>query len=147
MLGLIQRVRSARVDVAGECIAEIAQGSLVLVGVQPEDSAKTAQKLAHKLVNYRLFADSSGKTNLSVKDINGGLLLVPQFTLAANTASGLRPSFSSAAPPELAEDLFNQVVAYCRDIHPQVQQGQFGADMQVSLCNDGPVTYMIEIPD
>jgi len=145
MLGLIQRVSSADVRVTGKRIAEIARGSLVLVGVQPEDTPQTAERLGEKLLKYRLFADASGKTNLSVIDIEGGILLVPQFTLAANTQKGLRPSFSSAAKPDIANQLFQHLFHYCQSKYHNVQQGQFGADMQVSLCNDGPVTFLLEV--
>ena len=145
MLGLIQRVTEASVEVDNEIIAEIAQGSLVLVGVQPTDTPAEVKKLGDKLLNYRIFADSDGKTNLSLIDINGGLLLVPQFTLAADTRKGLRPSFSSAAVPALAEQLFSQLVNYCQSQYPSVEQGKFGADMQVRLCNDGPLTFSIEV--
>ena len=145
MLGLIQRVKFAEVHVAGESVGRIEQGAMVLVGMQPADNKQLAEKLVHKLLNYRLFADADGKTNLSLQDINGGLLLVPQFTLAADTRKGLRPSFSSAAPPVLAKTLFDYLVEHSRSLYHNVEQGQFGADMQVSLCNDGPVTYSLEI--
>ena len=145
MLGLVQRVKYAEVHVAGQSVGRIEQGAMVLVGMQPSDNKQLAEKLAHKLLNYRLFADADGKTNLSLQDINGGLLLVPQFTLAADTRKGLRPSFSSAAPPVLAKQLFDYLVEHSRTIYHNVEQGQFGADMQVSLCNDGPVTYSLEI--
>ena len=145
MLGLIQRVTSANVVVSGEVIGEISAGSMVLVGVQPTDTMAQVHKLGDKLLNYRIFADADGKTNLSLLDVNGGLLLVPQFTLAADTRKGLRPSFSSAAPPQLAAELFQQLVDYCHSKHPHVSQGEFGADMQVSLCNDGPLTFLLEV--
>lgn len=145
MLGLIQRVNYAEVHVAGQSVGRIEQGAMVLVGIQPEDNEKLAEKLGHKLLNYRLFADENDKTNCSLLDINGGLLLVPQFTLAADTRKGLRPSFSSAASPNLAAELFTYLVSHCQSLYENVEQGQFGADMQVSLCNDGPVTYWLEI--
>ncbi|BCD85202.1 D-aminoacyl-tRNA deacylase [Pseudomonas solani] len=144
MKGLLQRVSAARVDVAGETIGAIDQGLLVLVGVEPQDSQASADKLLHKLLNYRVFADAEGKTNLSLGAVGGGLLLVSQFTLAADTRSGLRPSFSSAAPPALGEELFDYLVAQARLKHPQVATGRFGADMQVHLVNDGPVTFLLE---
>ena len=144
MLGLIQRVKYANVVVNNEVVGEIAIGSMVLVGVQPSDTSSEVKKLGDKLLNYRIFADAEGKTNLSLLDVNGGLLLVPQFTLAADTRKGLRPSFSSAAKPELAAELFKQLVDYCHSKYAKVEQGQFGADMQVSLCNDGPLTFLIE---
>ncbi len=145
MLGLIQRVNEASVEVNNEIIGSINTGSLVLIGVQPSDTYAEVKKLGDKLLNYRIFADQQGKTNLSLKDINGGLLLVPQFTLAADTRKGLRPSFSSAAQPELASQLFNQLVEYCTSQYPEIAQGQFGADMKVRLCNDGPLTFLIEV--
>ncbi len=144
MKGLLQRVSAARVDVAGETIGAIDQGLLVLVGVEPQDSQASADKLLHKLLNYRVFADAEGKMNLSLGAVGGGLLLVSQFTLAADTRSGLRPSFSSAAPPALGEELFDYLVAQARLKHPQVATGRFGADMQVHLVNDGPVTFLLE---
>ena len=145
MLGLIQRVSHGRVEISDQVVGSIKQGSLVLIGVQPEDSSEHVKKLGDKLLNYRIFPDHEGKTNLSLIDINGGLLLVPQFSLAADTRKGLRPSFSSAAKPEHAQRLFDELVAYCRANYPHVEQGQFGADMQVSLCNDGPLTFMITV--
>lgn len=144
MKGLLQRVSAARVDVAGETVGAIDQGLLVLVGVEPQDSQASADKLLHKLLNYRVFADSEGKMNLSLGAVGGGLLLVSQFTMAADTRSGLRPSFSSAAPPALGEELFDYLVAQARLKHPQVATGRFGADMQVHLVNDGPVTFLLE---
>lgn len=145
MKALIQRVRSARVEVAQEVVGSIAQGLLVLVGVEPDDTPACADKLLHKLLNYRVFGDANGKMNLSLKDVQGGLLLVSQFTLVADTQSGLRPSFSKAAPPALGEALFDDLVSKARAAHPQVATGQFGADMQVHLINDGPVTFMFEV--
>lgn len=144
MKGLIQRVRAARVEVAGEVVGAIDQGLLVLVGVEPHDTPATADKLLHKLLNYRVFADQDGKMNRSLKDVEGGLLLVSQFTLAADTKSGLRPSFSTAAPPALGEELFNHLLDRARAQHGQVASGRFGADMQVHLINDGPVTFLLE---
>ena len=144
MKGLLQRVRGARVEVAGEIVGAIDQGLLVLVAVEPADTIESADKLLHKLLNYRVFSDDDGKMNLSLKDIGGGLLLVSQFTLAADTQSGLRPSFSTAAPPALAEVLFDYVVAQAQRLHGQVATGRFGADMQVHLVNDGPVTFLLQ---
>ncbi|MGG5873654.1 D-aminoacyl-tRNA deacylase [Pseudomonas peli] len=144
MKALIQRVRGARVDVAGEVVGAIDQGLLVLVGVEPQDTPASVEKILHKLLNYRVFSDAAGKMNLSLSDIGGGLLLVSQFTLAADTKSGLRPSFSSAASPALGAELFDLLVAQARAKHPQVATGQFGADMQVHLVNDGPVTFLLE---
>ncbi|MHA6478821.1 D-aminoacyl-tRNA deacylase [Stutzerimonas sp. KH-1] len=144
MKGLIQRVRQARVEVAGEVVGAIDQGLLVLVGVEREDDQARADKLLHKLLNYRVFSDEQGKMNRSLKDIGGGLLLVSQFTLAADTRSGLRPSFSSAAPPAQGEALYDYLLAQARDQHPLVACGRFGAEMQVHLANDGPVTFLLE---
>ncbi|TFF41351.1 D-aminoacyl-tRNA deacylase [Pseudomonas sp. RIT623] len=145
MKGLIQRVRGARVEVAGEIVGAIDQGLLALVAVEPEDSPEHADKLLHKLLNYRVFSDEQGKMNRSLKDVGGGLLLVSQFTLAADTRSGMRPSFSTAAPPALGAELFDYLLLQARRQHPQVASGRFGADMQVHLVNDGPVTFMLQI--
>ena len=142
---LIQRVRGARVEVQGEIVGAIDQGLLALVGIEPQDDAQTLAKGLQRLLSYRVFADAAGKMNLSLKDVNGGLLLVSQFTLAADTSSGLRPSFSTAAPPAQGLALFEQLVALAREQHPQVASGRFGADMQVYLVNDGPVTFLLEI--
>ena len=144
MKGLLQRVRGARVEVAGEIVGAIDQGLLVLVAVEPGDTVESADKLLHKLLNYRVFSDDDGKMNLSLKDIDGGLLLVSQFTLAADTKSGLRPSFSTAAPPALAESLFNHLLGEAKRLHTNVASGRFGADMQVHLVNDGPVTFLLQ---
>ena len=144
MRGLLQRVSGARVEVAGEIVGSIDQGLLVLVAVEPGDTEASAAKLLHKLLNYRVFSDAEGKMNLSLADIGGGLLLVSQFTLAADTKSGLRPGFSTAAPPALAEALFNHLLGEARRLHPTVESGRFGADMQVHLVNDGPVTFLLQ---
>ena len=144
MKGLLQRVRGARVEVEGEIVGSIDRGLLVLVAVEPGDTREHADKLLHKLLNYRVFSDPQGKMNLSLKDIGGGLLLVSQFTLAADTRSGLRPSFSSAAPPAHGEALYDYLLARARDQHPEVACGRFGAEMQVHLVNDGPVTFLLE---
>lgn len=145
MKGLLQRVRSARVEVDAEIVGAVDQGLLVLVAVEPGDTRAHADKLLHKLLNYRVFSDERGKMNLSLKDIQGGLLLVSQFTLAADTQSGLRPSFSSAAPPALGAELFEYLLGQARALHGTVESGRFGADMQVHLVNDGPVTFMLQI--
>jgi D-tyrosyl-tRNA(Tyr) deacylase len=144
MKALLQRVTQARVEVAGRVVGAIDQGLLVLVGVEPQDSQASADKLLQKLLNYRVFADAAGKTNLSLRDVNGGLLLVSQFTLVADTNSGLRPSFSSAAPPALAAQLFDYLLAQAQQLHPKVASGEFAADMQVHLTNDGPVTFLLQ---
>lgn len=145
MIGLIQRVSSARVDIAGETVASIRQGLLVLVGVEPEDSEARAERLLQRLLGYRVFADPAGRMNMSLSDIGGGLLLVPQFTLAADTRKGMRPGFSTAAPPALGEALFNHLCRLAEDQYPDVGCGRFGADMQVSLVNDGPVTFWLQV--
>ncbi|AGN80901.1 MULTISPECIES: D-aminoacyl-tRNA deacylase [Pseudomonas] len=145
MRGLLQRVRGARVEVAGEVVGAIDQGLLVLVAVEPEDSREQADKLLHKLLNYRVFSDEQGKMNLSLKDVGGDLLLVSQFTLAADTRNGMRPSFSTAAPPALGAELFDYLLQRAKSQHANVASGQFGADMQVHLVNDGPVTFMLQI--
>lgn len=144
MKGLIQRVSQAQVKVDDEVVGAIDQGILLLLGVEQKDSTQEADKLLHKVLNYRIFADEQGKMNLSVKDIGGGLLIVSQFTLAAETKKGLRPSFSSAASPTLAQDLYNYFVVQAKQQHIIVETGIFAADMKVSLCNDGPVTFMLE---
>lgn len=144
MKGLLQRVTSARVEVAGETVGSIEQGLLVLVAVEPGDTEANAIKLLHKLLNYRVFSDSEGKMNQSLADMGGGLLLVSQFTLAADTQNGLRPSFSTAAPPALAKPLFEHLLSEAKRLHPRVASGQFGADMQVHLINDGPVTFLLQ---
>lgn len=145
MKGLLQRVASARVEVAGEVVGAIDQGLLVLVAVEPGDTRAHADKLLHKLLNYRVFSDELGKMNRSLSDVAGGLLLVSQFTLAADTQSGLRPSFSTAAPPVLAAELFDYLLERARSVHGSVACGTFGADMQVHLVNDGPVTFLLQV--
>ena len=145
MLGLIQRVKNAAVDVAGERVGEIDQGVLLLLGIEKNDTQTTVDKLIDKLLAYRIFADEQNKMNCSVQQVNGGILVVSQFTLAADTKKGLRPSFSSAATPVVAEELYNYFVAQLRSKHPNVATGIFAADMQVSLVNDGPVTFMLQM--
>ncbi|QRY80046.1 D-tyrosyl-tRNA(Tyr) deacylase [Pseudomonas sp. PDNC002] len=144
MKGLIQRVRGARVEVEGEIVGAIDHGLLALVGVEPQDDEDSVNRLLHKLLNYRVFGDDEGKMNLSLSDVGGGLLLVSQFTLAADTRKGLRPSFSSAAHPEKGAALFDLLVEQARARHPLVATGRFGANMQVHLVNDGPVTFLLE---
>lgn len=143
MIGLIQRVSWAKVVVNDKTIAQIEQGILVLIGMEKSDDHKHADKLLHRLFNYRIFADSEDKMNLSVSDIHGGILLVPQFTLAADTKKGLRPSFSSAMPAAQAAQLFAYIVQQSQTRYDQVAIGEFGADMKVSLLNDGPVTFLL----
>lgn len=145
MIGLLQRVSEARVSVAGETICEIGSGLLVLVGVEQGDDEARAERLLQKLLDYRVFADDAGRMNRSLRDNGGGLLLVPQFTLAADTRKGLRPSFTAAAPPEQARALFEYLVDQALAAHPRVAAGQFGADMQVALVNDGPVTFSLQV--
>lgn len=144
MIALLQRVKQASVEVNNQCIAEIDHGLLVFVGFEKDDSSAMIERLVGRVLNYRLFADADDKMNLSVKQVNGGLLLVPQFTLAANTQKGLRPSFASAASPDIGYQLFNEFVDAANKQHPKVCTGQFGADMQVKLINDGPVTFWLQ---
>ena len=145
MKALIQRVSGAKVDVAGETIGEIGQGLLVLLAVERNDDKNCAEKLAEKLVSYRVFSDAEQRMNLSLRDIAGELLLVSQFTLAAETKKGLRPGFSSAAAPDKAEALYNFMAAAIKEKSIAVQTGRFGANMQLSLINDGPVTFLLEV--
>jgi len=144
LIGLLQRVSRASVNVAGQTIAQIDAGLLVLVGVQKTDTQARADRLLQRLLGYRVFADEQDRMNLSLGDTGGGLLLVPQFTLAADTRKGARPSFSSAAPPELGQQLFDYLLQQAREQHPDVEAGRFGADMKVELLNDGPVTFWLE---
>lgn len=146
MIGLLQRVSHARVSVAGETVGEIERGLLVLVAVQQGDSAEQARRLADRLLAYRVFEDEGGRMNLDVTQIDGGLLLVPQFTLAADTGKGNRPSFSRAADPERGREMFEACVAAARDRWDKVATGRFGANMDVELLNQGPVTFWLEIP-
>jgi D-tyrosyl-tRNA(Tyr) deacylase len=144
MIGLLQRVNSARVTVNGETVGSIGRGLLVLVGVERNDDEARADRLLERLLGYRVFADEAGKMNLSVRDAGGGLLLVPQFTLAADTSTGTRPGFSPAADPESGRRLFEYLCQQARERHAPVETGRFGADMQVALVNDGPVTFWLE---
>lgn len=146
MIGLLQRVSNASVEVAGATVAAIDQGLLVLIGVERDDDEATAERLLERLLGYRVFPDAAGKMNLSVVDVGGGLLLVPQFTLAADTRKGMRASFTPAASPEDGERLFGFLLERARVRHPTVEAGVFGADMKVSLVNDGPVTFWLEAP-
>ncbi|EAQ65745.1 D-tyrosyl-tRNA(Tyr) deacylase [Marinomonas sp. MED121] len=141
---LIQRAKQASVTVAGEVIGAIDHGQMVLVGIEKADTEADLQRLADKLLKYRMFGDEEGKMNLNVKQVEGGVLLVSQFTLAAETKKGLRPGFSTAAVPAEAERLFNVFVDMVRKQHDKVATGEFGADMQVALINDGPVTFMLD---
>jgi len=145
MIALIQRVTNAQVVVKNQTIGKIDQGILVLIGVEPNDDHGKADNLLRRLLGYRIFSDHEEKMNLSVEDINGGVLLVPQFTLAANTKKGMRPSFTSAAPPALAKQLFDYLIVKANAKNNKIETGTFGADMQVSLCNDGPVTFWLQV--
>jgi len=144
MIGLLQRVNESQVVVDGEITGQIGRGLLVLIGVSKGDDERKADRLLERLLGYRVFPDEAGKMNRSLADIAGGLLLVPQFTLAADTRKGMRPSFSGAAPPEEGRRLFDHLVEQARQSHSLVETGVFGADMQVSLVNDGPVTFWLE---
>ena len=144
MIGLLQRVTHAMVEVENETIGEIGPGLLVLVGVQKTDDEGRADRLLERLLGYRVFADDAGRMNRSLKDTGGGLLLVPQFTLPADTRKGTRPGFSTAAPPEQGRRLFHYLLDQAARQHVPVDSGRFGADMQVSLTNDGPVTFWLE---
>jgi len=145
VIGLIQRVSSAAVVVDGSPVGEIARGILLLLGVEREDDLTRCHKLADKVMSYRIFPDGDGRMNLSLKDIGGDLLVVSQFTLAADTRKGLRPSFTPAASSALAEELYEEFARYCTGHVGKVDTGQFGADMKVSLCNDGPVTFLLQV--
>ena len=145
MLALIQRVSSASVVVDDVTIGRIDRGLLLLLGIQKPDDESLVEKLVNKSLNYRVFGDDKGHMNLSLLDIEGGLLVVPQFTIAADTKKGLRPSFSSAASPDRAEALYDQFVSCAQSAFPTVATGKFGADMKVSLLNDGPVTFMLQV--
>lgn len=145
MKGLLQRVAQARVEVDGEVVGAIDQGLLVLVGIEPGDTQASADKLIQRLLKYRVFNDAQGRMNASLQDVQGGLLLVSQFTLAADTQKGLRPGFSTAAPPGQAEQLFDYLLGQARGLHSPVATGRFGADMQVHLVNDGPVTFLLQV--
>jgi D-tyrosyl-tRNA(Tyr) deacylase len=145
MLALVQRVSEARVEVAGRTVGAIGAGLLVLVCAEPADGTAQADKLVDKLLKLRIFGDEGGKMNRSVQDLGGGLLIVSQFTLAADTSGGNRPSFSGAAPPELGRALYERAVQRARELHPVVATGEFGAMMRVSLVNDGPVTIPMRV--
>jgi D-tyrosyl-tRNA(Tyr) deacylase len=144
MIGLLQRVSSARVTINGEATGSIGRGLVVLVGVERDDDEARADRLLERLLGYRVFPDEAGKMNRSVRDIGGGMLLVPQFTLAADTAKGMRASFTPAADPDTGRRLFGYLVQQAREQYPKIETGQFGADMQVTLTNDGPVTFWLQ---
>jgi len=145
MIGLRQRVPSATVDIGPDTVGPIGTGLTVLIGVERGDTERTGDRLVERLVGYRVFPDDHGKMNLSVADIGAGLLLVPQFTLPADTRKGARPSLSGAAPPDEGQRLFEHVVRRARALHPLVETGRFGAHMKVSITNDGPVTFTLRV--
>ena len=145
MIGLIQRVTRAKVEVDSQAVAQIDRGILALIGVEKQDTSATAERLAQRIIQYRIFPDADGKMNLSLQDTGGELLLVPQFTLPADTRKGNRPSFSSAAPPEMGQRLFRELAGFAREAQVSVQTGVFGANMQVGLTNDGPVTFWLQV--
>lgn len=145
MIALVQRVRQARVEVAGAVVGAIGPGLLVLVCAEPADTPEMASRMLDKLLRLRIFSDAAGRMNLSLQDVNGGLLLVSQFTLAADTTRGNRPSFTAAAAPDLGRALFDELLRLARERHSLVQAGEFGADMQVHLVNDGPVTIPLRL--
>lgn len=144
MIALIQRVSEASVRIGGEVAGSIGPGILALVAVEAGDTPRAVERTLERLLGYRVFPDSRGRMNLGLRDTGGGLLLVPQFTLAADTRKGMRPSFSGAAPPELGAECFDLLVSRARAAHPVVAAGRFGADMQVALINDGPVTFWLQ---
>ncbi len=146
MRALLQRVSSARVEVGGRCVGEIGTGLLVFLGLDRGDDCAIAERMAERILAYRVFPDPAGRMNLSVADAAGGVLLVSQFTLSADTSRGLRPGFSTAMPPGEAEPLYDHILQALRERHARVAAGAFGADMQVSLTNDGPVTFLLQIP-
>jgi D-tyrosyl-tRNA(Tyr) deacylase len=145
VIGLLQRVNEACVMVDGKSIAAIGRGLLVLVGVERDDDERVAERLLERLLSYRVFPDEDMRMNRSLRDVEGALLLVPQFTLSADTRKGTRPSFTPAAPPEVGMSLFAHVATRAAAIHPRVACGRFGADMQVALVNDGPVTFWLQV--
>ena len=145
MIALIQRVNYAKVVIEGQLYSEIKKGVLALIGIEKEDTNATAEKLLERILSYRIFADDEDKMNLSVKDIEGEVMLVSQFTLAAATDKGLRPSFSSAMPPDVAKTIFNHLVDVAKTNYAKIGTGQFGNEMKISLENDGPVTFRLEV--
>jgi D-tyrosyl-tRNA(Tyr) deacylase len=144
VIALIQRVTHAEVVVEGECVGRIDAGLLALIGIEPKDDLTNVARMAQRLLGYRVFQDADDRMNLSVRDVDGGLLLVPQFTLAADTRKGTRPGFSTAAPPDQAARLFDALVTEARRQHAVVETGRFGAEMHVSLTNHGPVTFRLD---
>lgn len=144
MIALLQRVTQAKVVVNGDVVGEVGHGLLVLLGVERADDEAKADRLLQRLLSYRVFEDHAGKMNLSLQQIEGELLVIPQFTLPADTRKGTRPSFTPAAPPDEGERLYNYFIRQARQYHPAIETGQFGADMQVSLTNSGPVTFWLQ---
>ena len=145
MISIIQRVTHANVSISGSEVGKIERGIMALIAVEKNDTEKSACRLLERILNYRIFPDQNDRMNLNLKTIQGGLLLVPQFTLAADTNSGNRPSFTPAATPEKGEQLFNYLVTHAKQLYPMTETGAFGADMQVSLLNDGPVTFTLTV--
>jgi D-tyrosyl-tRNA(Tyr) deacylase len=145
MIALLQRVSSASVTVEGAVVGAIDSGLLVLIGIQPADTEAKGEQLLRRVLDYRVFADADGRMNRSLREVSGGLLLVSQFTLAADTTRGLRPSFTSAAAPDIARHLFDSLLRFANSIYAPVASGVFGADMKVALVNDGPVTFWLEV--
>lgn len=145
MIALIQRVKHAKVEVSGEVVGEISQGILVLLGVEKNDDQAKAKKLSQKVLNYRIFSDENDKMNLNVQQVQGALLIVSQFTLVADTQSGNRPSFSSGASPQLGQEMYQYFIECCQQTETPCESGRFGADMQVTLVNDGPVTFQLQV--
>jgi D-tyrosyl-tRNA(Tyr) deacylase len=143
MITIIQRVATAHVSVDGQTLGAIERGIMALVAVEPDDDEQSAARLLERILNYRIFPDAGGRMNLALKDVAGGLLLIPQFTLAADTCKGNRPSFSGAAAPEHGKRLFGYLAERAKSVYPRVECGRFGADMQVFLVNDGPVTFIL----
>ena len=145
MIGLLQRVSHAKVEIGEDTVGAIGHGLMVLIGVERGDTEREGDRLVERLIGYRVFPDAAGKMNLGIADVGGALLLVPQFTLPADTRKGVRPSLSNAAPPDIGKRLFDHVVSRARALHPIVETGRFGADMQVTLTNDGPVTFTLRV--
>ena len=145
MIGLLQRVTQAKVEVSETLIGEVSKGLLILLGIERGDTEKQVDRLLERLLGYRVFEDDTGRMNLSLRDIEGGMLIVPQFTLPADTQKGTRPSFTPAASPEEGERLYDYFVVQAKQAHTDIATGQFGADMQVSLVNDGPVTFWLKV--
>lgn len=144
MLALIQLVSHAQVDVDQKTVGKIDQGIMALIGIEKTDTEDNAARILERIIHYRIFRDADGKTNLSLREVNGGLLLVPQFTLVADTKKGTRPGFSKGMPPAEGKILFEKMVSHAKTIFPKTESGVFGAHMQVGLCNDGPVTFMLQ---